>query len=430
MKKRLTAALLTGVMAAMSLTGCAKETSTPATETGEEQVVIKTSGWDISSTVGIQSHEALIAAFEETHPNIKVELTDIPSADYTKKLSIMLNGGDDLDVVWPKDGDTLPALAAKGHIEDLTPYIERDKIDMSQYNGVDSMNFDGKQYGMPFQTSYYVLFYNKDIFDAAGVPYPSNDMTWKEFEELAAKLTSGEGVDKTYGAFLHSWNGCVFNWALQDGEHTILGPDYEFMKPAYEMALRMQEAGTIMDYSTIKTGNIHYSGPFSQGKVAMLPMGNYFCNTMIDKVKSGESTVNWGIATIPHPEGVEAGYTIGGVSPIAINAKSKHKEEAWEFVKFICGEEGAKVSAEIGQFPALKGEKALEAIATREGMPEGALEALQTKNMVLDRPLDVNSAAVNQMLEEEHSLIMVGEGELDEVLKEMGERSREIQGIK
>lgn len=391
-----------------------------------EQETIKIAAWDASTSA---TTTPLIAAFEEANPNIKVELIDIASADYTQKLTVMLNGGNDLDVVWIKDGDTTPSIAARGQLEDLTPYIERDSVDLSAYNGVaETLNMGGKQVALPISTGFYILYYNKDIFDAAGVEYPSNDMTWAEFEELAGKVTMGEGNDKKYGALLHTWQACVQNWGVQDGVHTILDTDYTFFKPYYEMALRMQDAGTVMDYSTLKTGNIHYSSSFLQGQVAMMPMGTWFMATMISKIKEGESTVNWGIATIPHAEDMEAGYTVGSTTPMGINANSNHKDAAWEFVKFACGEAGAKIYAENGDIPAMKDDTIIDALAGIDGMPEGAAEALITKNIALDRPLDEKSAEVNQMLGEEHSLIMIKELSVDDGLAEMAARSKEIQG--
>ncbi len=169
------------------------------------------------------------------------EPIDIPSADYGTKLSVMLNGGSDVDVFWVKDADTIYPIANRGQMADMSSYISRDGLDLGIYNGqAEDFNIDGKQIGMPFRTDYYVLFYNKDIFDAAGVDYPSNDMTWAEFEELAKKVTMGEGVDKKYGAFFHTWQACIQNWAVQDGQHTIMDTDYSFFKPYYEMVLRMQ----------------------------------------------------------------------------------------------------------------------------------------------------------------------------------------------
>lgn len=406
----------------------AVQESTPAEETpaaSGEQVTIKVAHWDSYTE---PSTQMLVDGFEAANPNIKVELIDIASGEYSNKLTVMLNGGNDLDVVWVKDPDNTPSIAERGQLEDLTPYIEKDGVDIAAMNGSDALKLDGKQVALPVSTGFYVLYYNKDIFDAAGVDYPGNDMTWTEFEELAKKVTSGEGNDKKYGALFHTWQACVQNWAVQDGKHTILDTDYSFMKPYYEMALRMQDEGTVMDYSTLKTGNIHYSSVFMEGQCAMMPMGSWFMSTMIEKTKAGETSVNWGVATLPHPDGVEAGWTVGATTPMGVSAGSKYKDAAWEFVKYCSGEEGAKIYADCGMIPARMNADTIKALAALDGMPEGLEEALQTKHVAMDRPLEVHSAEVNQMLGEEHSLIMIKELSIDDGLAEMGERSKEIQG--
>lgn len=406
----------------------AVQESTPAEETpaaSGEQVTIKVAHWDSYTE---PSTQMLVDGFEAANPNIKVELIDIASGEYSNKLTVMLNGGNDLDVVWVKDPDNTPSIAERGQLEDLTPYIEKDGVDIAAMNGSDALKLDGKQVALPVSTGFYVLYYNKDIFDAAGVDYPGNDMTWTEFEELAKKVTSGEGNDKKYGALFHTWQACVQNWAVQDGKHTILDTDYSFMKPYYEMALRMQDEGTVMDYSTLKTGNIHYSSVFMEGQCAMMPMGSWFMSTMIEKTKAGETSVNWGVATLPHPDGVEAGWTVGSTTPMGVSASSKYKDAAWEFVKYCSGEEGAKIYADCGMIPARMNADTIKALAALDGMPEGLEEALQIKHVAMDRPLEVHSAEVNQMLGEEHSLIMIKELSIDDGLAEMGERSKEIQG--
>ena len=199
---------------------------------------LKVSMWDMATQ---PAFTAVINAFVEVNPGVTVEPIDIPSADYGTKLSVMLNGGSEVDVFWIKDADTIYPIAKRGQMADLSSYIARDGVDLSDYNGLaDNFDIDGKQIAIPFRTDYYALFYNKDIFDEAGVEYPSNDMTWAEFEELAKKVTYGEGVDKKYGAHFHTWQACIENWAVQDGQHTIMDTDYSFFKPYYEMALRMQ----------------------------------------------------------------------------------------------------------------------------------------------------------------------------------------------
>ena len=70
----------------------------------------------------------------------------------------------------------------------------------------------------------------------------------------------------------------------------------------------------------------------------------------------------------------------------------------------------------------------LQVVASVDGMPEGALEALQVKNIALDRPIADKVSEVNKMLESEHSLIMLGEETIDEGLANMAEQSKTIQG--
>ena len=431
--------LLAASMVSTMLAGCgAAASSTPSavSSSGEaapsaaaaESVTLKLATWDNTSNNVVTD---AVAAFEAANPNIKVEIIDIPSADYTTKLSVMLNGGSDVDAFYIKDGDTAKSLVEKGQLADMSSYIAADGVNLADYNGLaENFSFDGKQYALPARTDFYVMYYNKDLFDAANVAYPTNDWTWTDFEETAKKLTSGEGANKIYGAAFHTWQACIQNWGVQDGKHTIMDYDtgYDFFKPYYEMVLRMQDEGTVQDYGTLKTGNIHYSGPFAQGTVGMLPMGSWFISTMIQKVKDGESNVNWGIATLPHAEGVEAGYTVGSMTPLAINAASDKQDAAWELVKFITGEEGAASYAKNGAIPGRSNAEAIAEIAEMEGMPADAAEALTVKNISLDRPITDKVGEVNQMLGEEHSLIMLGELSVDEGLAEMAERAAEIVG--
>jgi multiple sugar transport system substrate-binding protein len=412
------------LVAACAFSGCTKKDRAQAKSGG--QVTIKAAAWDFTVSA---YYEKLIKGFEAANPGIKVEVVDIPSADFTQKLSVMLNGGSDVDVFWIKDGDTTKGLANRGQLADLSAYTARDNIDLSAFNGLaERFNIDGKLVALPASTAYYVLFYNKDIFDKAGISYPSNDLTWAQFEALAGKLTSGTGANKIWGAQFHTWQACVQNWAIQDGKHTIVETDYSFMKPYYEMVLRMQDAGIIRDYGSLRAGNIAYANAFIRGDVAMLPMGFWLGAGLKDRIDRGEASINWGVATIPHPEGIPAGWTVGSVTPIAINQASRNKDAAWEFIKFVTGEEGAAIYARDGGIPSRANTQNLADLANVPGMPDGLLEALAVKNIALDRPMVDYVAEINQMLGEEHSLILLKENTVDKGLANMARRSREIQG--
>ncbi len=422
-----------GAASALGLVaGCAQETTSVATDTTTststaadstatvEPVTIKVASWGVADS---KSFTNVVDAFMAKNPNIGVEVIDITNDEYTEKLTIMLNGGTEVDAYVLKDVSEAPSLIAKGQIEDLTPYIERDAVDTSGYNGaLETVTVDGFIIGMPVTSDYYVLYYNKDVFDAAGEPYPSDDMTWGEFEEIAKRITYGEGSEKVYGALLHTWNGLVMNWTFQSGEYDIMGPDYTHMKWAYEMALRMQnDDKTIMDYATLKTGSIHYSGPFLTGNIGMLPMTSGFMSVIIPKIADGESSINWGMSVIPHPDDTPAGYTVGGATPISMNPASEKKDAAWEFIKFMSGEDGALEYAKAGSLPGMTTDVVLDTLAEVEGVPEGAVDAYVVQHMVRDRPIVDGVAEVNTALTEVHDLIMIGEIGLDDGLVKMGE---------
>jgi multiple sugar transport system substrate-binding protein len=421
--KKTAPAVLLAASLLCAFAGCSKKAET-ATVSGP--VTIKVANWDTSTMPYIP---AILDAFKNIQPNITVEILDSPSSDYTQKLSVMLNGGSDLDAFWIKDGDTAAGLVKRGQLADLTAYAQRDTIDLKAYNGLaDRLTINGSLVALPARTDYYVLYYNKDIFDKAGVPYPSNNMTWIEWEQLAKRLTSGSGNNKVYGALLHTWNACVQNWGVQDGRNTIMATDYGFFRPYYAMAVRMQQDGTLWDYGALRTGGIHYSSAFLQGNVATMPMGTWFISTIIDRINKGEASLRWGIAALPHPPGSESGWTVGSVTPIAINQASGKKDAAWEFAKFVTSAEGAKLYAVNNAIPGRATDETLLSIAAADGMPEGAFEALTVKNISLDRPYIDQVAEINQMLNEEHSLIMLGEVSVEQGLANMAKRSKEIQG--
>jgi multiple sugar transport system substrate-binding protein len=156
-------------------------------------------------------------------------------------------------------------------------------------------------------------------------------------------------------------------------------------------------------------------------------MGTWFMATIFQSKEKGESDINWGIATLPHPEGVEAGWTVGSVTPFAINEASANKDAVWKFAQFVTGESGAKIYSDGFVIPGRSSDETLEAIVSADGMPEGAMEALKVQNISLDRPAMDKVAEVNQMLGEQHSLIMLKEVTVDEGLAEMGALSAEIQ---
>ncbi len=387
-------------------------------------VALRMTAWDVATTPYWQ---ALIDAYEAQNPNVTVELTDLASADYQDVVNIMLSGGDTTDIITVKDIPGYSAMLTRGQIIPLTDLIEAADLDLSVYSGAaEELTYEGEIYALPFRSDIWILYYNKDIFDAAGIDYPTNDMTWDEFDALARQLTSGSGADKVYGGHFHVWRSTVQLATVQDGENTIIAEDYSFLAPMYNMVTGLQADGMIMDYGELRTGSIHYSGVFKNAQVAMLPMGSWFIATLIAAENAGEFDFDWGVAAYPHPEGVAAGTTAGTLTSLAINANSANQEAAWDFIQFYTGPEGAQVLAETGNLPAIRTPEVLATFAALDGVPEEAAEALQTTTVRLELPMHPRVGAIEQVLNEEHELIMTNSISVEEGIAEINRRIAEL----
>jgi multiple sugar transport system substrate-binding protein len=396
---------------------------------GGGQTTIKWAIWDYDLTV---YYKPLIDAYQAKNPGVRIETVDLGSADYMTVLGTQLSGGADLDVVCVKDIPGYANLVRQNRLEPLNSHIRAKGIDTSLYGGTtEQIAVNGEVYALPFRSDFWLIFYNKDLFDAAGVPYPSNDITLDEYDALARRVTRGSGANKTYGAHYHTWRSAVQLFGILDGKNTIVDGGYDFLVPYYERILREQNDGVVQSYAMLKTSGTHYSGAFFNSQIAMMNMGTWFISTQIDKVNTGEAlSKNWGLAKYPHPAGVRAGTTLGTITSVGVNRNSKNKDTALDFMQFVSGPEGAAILAKLGTIPAIMNQEVISAIASIPGFPAdpGSKEALQVYKTYLEMPLHERSADIEIILNEAHDGIMTGNSTVSQGIKEMNDRVGAILG--
>ncbi len=145
-----------------------------------------------------------------SHKDVTIEMVDLGSSDYMTVLATQLAGSADLDIVTIKD---IPGYANLINLDYLKPLNEVLTRDAGDFNGtIEQLTTDdGNFYAVPFRSDFWVVYYNKDLFDKAGVEYPSNDMTLEDYDALARKMTSGSGDTKVYGCHYHTWRLCRFS---------------------------------------------------------------------------------------------------------------------------------------------------------------------------------------------------------------------------
>lgn len=451
MKKKVVSIMMVTAMAVGLLAGCGgnsgdteEKKETKKEETKEEktdaaagssnssgsedaETVLKWACWDLKTATYWQ---AVADAYTEKHPNVRIEMTDLGSADYNTVLSTELSGsGSDFDIVTMKDVPGYATLISKGVLEPLSERVEADGVDLSLYNGMaEQLTVDGELYEMPWRSDFWLLYYNKDIFDEAGVDYPTNDMTVKEYDELARSVAkTGFGDEQIYGSHYHTWRSAVQLFGVLDGEHSVTDGTYDFTKEYYDMVKKQEEDGICRSFVDTNASQLHYSAAFSEGNTATMNMGSWYITTLMSSLNSGEYDKelvgNWGLAKYPHPDGVEAGTTLGQVTGLAIPTSSKNKDAAWDFVKFAGSEEGAEVVAKTGTFPAIMSDSVVDIITSLEGFPgdEASKEALKTVKVYLEAPYDEHISEINTILDTYHKDIMNGDISVDDGIKKMNE---------
>ncbi|WP_099469085.1 ABC transporter substrate-binding protein [Konateibacter massiliensis] len=451
--KRFSALMLAAAMVVTSMAGCGSSTSNKGAETTttestttdtaaadtattettdaatEEEVTLTWALWDLDQTT---YYQPLIDAYQAAHPNVTIKTLDLGSTDYMTVLATQLTGGDStIDVATIKDIPGYATLVDKNQLEPLNSYIQAEGIDLGAYSGItDQIKVDDELYALPFRSDFWVVYYNKALFDAAGVDYPTNDMTFEKYDELARAVANDKaGTEKVYGAHYHTWRSAVQLFGILDGKNTIVDGNYEFLKPYYEMVLGEQKDGIVQDYAALKTSSLHYSAAFYQNNVAMMNMGTWFIPTLIKAIDSGESqATEWGIVKYPHADGVEPGSTLATITSLAVSKASENKEAALDFVKFVTGEEGAAIIASTGTFPAIMSDQVINTISSIEGYPsdDSSKVALHTANTYLEMPVHEKSSEMETILNDAHDNIMTGNVTIDEGIAEMNEQIQAV----
>ena len=387
-----------------------------------EDITLKWAMWGYNTE---PYYQPIIEAYEAKNPGVEIEYVDLGSSDYETMLPTQLTAGADFDVFSVKSIPQYTALIGKGNMAKLNDMVADSDVDTSAYSGlVDEITVDGNLYALPFRSDFWLVYYNKDLFDNAGLDYPTNDMTFDEFDALSQQVSSGFGANKVYGSIFHTWRSTVQLAGIMDGKHTLADGNYDFLEFAYERALKMQNEKVVPSYGFLKTTKTHYSGPFYNGQLAMLPMGSWFIGQHIAKIESGESeATNWGMVKYPHPEGVAPGTTASTVTSIAVNSESEQQAAAFDFAKFVAGPEGAAIIAEYGNMPALRTKSVIDTITSKDGFPQDAAstEAMVTAKTYLEMPVNPKAGDIELVLNRAHDLIMTENVSIEEGIREMNE---------
>jgi len=427
MKRSYAAAAGIAVVATLALAGCSSSgDDAAAPEESSGPVTLTMSGWSLDTTPEFQK---LADAYHEKNPDVTIELKGYDATEYNTLVTADLAAGSAPDIITQKEVKYVPTFVNGGQLLDVSDVELPDGI-----SGAKSYEVDGTAYAVPYRNDSWVLYYNKALFDQAGVDYPDGSWTWDDYADAADALTTGLSAagSAAKGAYLHNWQSTVQGFANAQTDSDILKGEYDYMEPFYERQLAMQDAGDQVDFNTGKANQLTYQGEFGKQNAAMLPMGTWFVATLIAQQASGDAdTFDWGIAPIPQESSKTAGLdntpvTFGDPTGLGINAaidKSK-VAAAKDFLAFAAGEEGAQVLAGIGITPALLTDAVVDTYFSVDGAPTDDLSkfAYSTHEVHPENPTSDKAAAIQGILGDMHTAIMSGSQSPADAIKEAQDR--------
>lgn len=385
--RRWTAGGVAAVAALALLTGCS------STGTGGDDA-----GGDVTLTYGVWSQDetmqALVDAFEKENPGITVDLQVNPWTEYWTKLQVGAQGGTAPDAFWML-GDRFQVYAANDQLLPLGDAIEDAGVDLGVYPEalVDLFTYDDELYGLPKDFDTVGLWYNKTLFDAAGVAYPTDQWTWGDVSAAAAQLTDPAAGVYGIAAPLNRQEG-FYNTVAQAGGHIIDDGKSGYDDPKTQEGLRfwtdLQKAG--VSPTLEQFADTEAVAQFENGSVAMYYGGSFYAQRFYEN-----ADLRAAVDVTVLPQGAERATVINGIQNVGF-AGTKHPEELKKFLLFLGGKEAAEIQAATGAvIPAYEGTQQ----AWVDSMPEFNVQAFidQVPDGVV-YPVSADTAAWNALEDE------------------------------
>ena len=330
-----------------------------------EDTILTYMMWDPAQ---LDIEKATIAEFEAANPDVTIEIQAMPPGDYWPKLSSLAAAGDLPDVFAMSSG-FVKEWAAAGNLANMTDLLT--ETDMSAYfdGAVSVGNVNGQQVAFPQNWVAPVLYYNKDMFDAAGVDYPQPDWTWDDFRTAAKALTR----DEQWGFWLYGRYAHIEPWVFRNGGRYLTADESsleinEQAVNALAMLARLVHEDKVAPMPQEMEG-IRQQDIFPMGMAAMWVDGSW--NIANTRDVAGDN-FQWGIAQVPMgPDATqETAAAYAWADMLSIAETSENKELAWAFIQHMVGAGRSAADFLGGKVPAYRAIAESQAWLERDQQPD------------------------------------------------------------
>lgn len=275
----------------------------------------------------VKDLEALIATFEKENPELEVKYTTAPFDSYFTKLQTNLAAGQAPDV-FELNYENFVTFASRGTLLALDSFLRQDTSlkDTFYPAALNAFRQNNSQYGLPITFSTVVLFYNKDLFDKAGVTYPNASWTWKDVLSAAQKINNP--AQRVWGVYqpVQFWE--FYKVARQAGGGLQVSPSVQIDTPANREALRylVDKVRLKLMPSDAEMSGVSNEDMFLNGQLGMLYSGIW----MFDKFS--QAKFKWDIAV--EPGGIRKATHFFSNAAV-ISRSTKNAEAAFKWIKFL-----------------------------------------------------------------------------------------------
>lgn len=442
----ITAAMMAGIMAGCQKTEAAKGTETSAIQkddagsrgTGQGAAGdAGTKAEDVTITFGFwgdmaeaQMKQKLAEQYMAEHPNVKIELEYTDGASYLTKMQTWFSSNT-LPDVFGIANDQFSAYKGNSQFEDLAPYIEKDGLSSDwDMNTLKSSFGDssGKIAAAPFLSKTFAMAYNKDLFDKAGIPYPTDDWTEADMLDAAKKITalSTKG-NKIYG----------LRWGVRPPEfYRNLYGNMMYDFDTYEMKAEGNKefkhavslfADTIKDgLAPDETSGAISAGGFETGMYGMQLSATWDIATFQSMI--GDS-FKWDVVMLPmNQEFNTRMLTTLRSNGWCMNSASGNKDVCWDFIKYLSASKDAARAAQDFGIPALLSYGDSDEYLNDFG--QGTAYNKKAFSGMLDWSTQFNNmgafAEVNDAVKSEYELLLSGKITIDEMIAGCQKQGQDI----
>jgi ABC-type glycerol-3-phosphate transport system substrate-binding protein len=334
-------------------------------------------------------------------------------------LSSVVTSGEPIDIIFDSIGNFPDSVIDSGMKYDMSELIKKHNIDLSRFEPtlVDAMKkfANGGMYGLPVSNINMVLFYNKDILDKFGVPYPKDGMTWDEAVDLGKKLTRTDGQVQYLGLGLsqgHYMRMNQFSLPYMDPATQKATINSDSWKQIFQtIYMNPAEPSEYRAYIEGNSGKVPFTDEFVKTKV--LAMDGLLSNSPTTEWNN----INWDMVSLPAFKSLPDIGSQSYPTYYSVTSISKHQDQAMEVIKYLTSDEFQMTLSKKGIMPVMKDEAFKNALGQEGKFKDKHYKAVYYNKFAPIAPKSVYDLDIEKFYRKDISDLVLGKTDLNTVLR-------------